>query len=305
MARKIREFGDIEDHYEVLDHIGHGAQADLHLGRDRETGEWVAVKVQREREFESTRTFASLARTISREGRAYQRLISAGSCGTLRLFGAGDYRGHRCIVLEYVDGDLMWDVMNEDRPIREEQTVASIIGQLCETLHDMHDRGFVHRDVKPENIMMEPDGRVRLLDLGLTIGVGKRTPRGCGTIGYAPPEQLDPAPNGVSARADIFALGCLLLEMTVITLPYDGCREGMTCEHPIVLPPHKLDLLPPAFAELALSMVELAPERRPGSVREVYDGLRHLLPRVGGRPPLKPLKAADPTEYYRTRPHRW
>ncbi|MFE4974813.1 serine/threonine-protein kinase [Kitasatospora sp. NPDC056651] len=305
MARQIRNFGDIEDHFEVTEYIGGGAQADLWLAQDLETGERVAVKMQREREFESVRSFAGLARAISREGRSYQRLLSTTPGATLQLFGAGDFRGRRCIVLEYVDGVLLYDVMNRHRPIREQSTVASLIGQLCEALADMHDRDFVHRDLKPENIMLARDGRVRLLDLGLTVRARSRTRHGAGTIGYAPLEQLDAAPEGVTAQADVFALGCLLLELTVLELPYEGSREGMTDENPVVLPPEKLHLLPAPFAALALSMVELRPENRPSSVREVYEHLRPHVPEVRAPRPLKPLRPADPTEYYRTRSHRW
>jgi serine/threonine-protein kinase len=182
--------------------------------------------------------------------------------------------------------------------------VASLIGQLCEILDDVHRKGFVHRDVKPENVMVEHSGRVRLIDLGLAIRSRQGTRYGCGTIEYAPPEQLDATTAGVTAQADIFSLGCLLLELTVMCLPYEGTRAGKTARRPIVMTADRLALVPDPFKALALAMVELAPENRPGSVREVFDSLRRYLPVVNGPRPVKPLEP-DPTEYYRTHPPKW
>ncbi|MFB7471189.1 serine/threonine-protein kinase [Kitasatospora sp. NPDC056184] len=303
MARRVRKFGNIEDHYELVEHIGEGAQGDLYLGQSLKTEERVAIKLQRQRDFQSERSFAELAREITGEG-VFSHLITGDSGGTLQLFGIGDYQDRRCIVLEYVDGVVLYDLMTTSRPIKDVATVASIIGQLCEILDDVHRRNFVHRDLKPENVMVEHSGRVRLIDLGLTVRAHRRTRAGCGTIGYAPLEQLNANPDGVTAQADIFALGCLLLEMTVMELPYAGSRAGLTAEYPVVLPEERLSLVPTPFATLALSMVELAAEKRPTSVREVFEHLRPNLPAADGPRPVKPLRP-DPTEYYRTTPPRW
>ncbi|MFF3003872.1 serine/threonine-protein kinase [Kitasatospora sp. NPDC057940] len=303
MTRRIKKFGEIEDHYELIEHIGGGAQGDLYLAHGLGTGEPVAIKIQREQEFESDRSFAELARELTREG-VFSHLVSDGPGGTLQLFGMGDYQGRRCIVMEYVDGVLLYDLMTNFRPIKDVATVASIIGQLCEILDDVHRKGFVHRDLKPENVMVEHSGRVRLLDLGLSVLARQGTRHGCGTIGYAPPEQLTATADGVTARADVFALGCLLLEMTVMQLPYGGTRTGITAIPPVVLPADRLALVPKPFTALALSMVEFTAEKRPASVREVFECLRPHLPTVDGPRPVKPLRP-DPTEYYRTRPPRW
>ncbi|MFD5751924.1 serine/threonine-protein kinase [Streptomyces sp. NPDC127033] len=303
MARRIKNFGDIEARFELVRHIGEGAQGDLYLAQDLRTDEQVAIKMQKDRGFESERSFAELARELTREG-AYSHLVSEGSNRTLKLFGMGVYHGRRCIVLEYVEGVLLYDLMTKSRPIRDVATVASIIGQLCEILDEIHRKEFVHRDLKPENIMVEHSGRVRLLDLGLAVRARQGTRFGCGTIGYAPLEQLRANSDGITARADVFALGCLLLELTVMQLPYGGSRAGLMADVPVVLPADRREPVPDEFAELALSMVEVAAEKRPASVRAVFDRLRPHLPSVGADRPLKPLRP-DPTEYYRTQPPPW
>ncbi|BAJ32520.1 putative serine/threonine protein kinase [Kitasatospora setae KM-6054] len=303
MTGRFEDPFDIESHYEVLDQISFDTgQGDLYTGRHRKTGEKVALKVQKERQFESTRHFIALGRDLTDEGECTSTLSEVP--GIPRLIGQGVFRGGQCLVMEYVDGVPLYDVVSLFRPVRDTSTVASVIGQFCEVLDDVHRRGYVHRDVKPDNAMLEHSGRLRLLDLGLATPARRRTEYGCGSIGYAPPEQLRSSDDGVTPRADVFSLGCVLLEMTVMRLPYDGTRGGLTAENPVVLPRDRIDAIPKEFAEVALAMVELRPENRPASVREVYEALRSRVPPVDSPAPRKPLRP-DPTEYYRTVPHRW
>ncbi|WAL75570.1 serine/threonine-protein kinase [Kitasatospora sp. YST-16] len=303
MTGSFEDPTDIESHYEILDQVSFDTgQGDLYAGRDRKTGEKVAIKAQKERQFESTQCFAVMGLDLTDEGTHTSALSEVP--GIPKLITQGVFRGRRCLVMEYVDGIPLYDVLSLFRPVRETATVASVIGQLCEVLDDVHQRGYVHRDVKPDNAMLEHSGRLRLLDLGLAMPAHQKTEYGCGTIGYAPPEQLGPNDNGVTPQADVFSLGCVLLEMTVMQLPYDGTRSGITAEDPVVLPRNRIDAVPKEFAEIALAMVELKPENRPASVREVYEELRAHIPPVGSPAPKKPLHP-DPTEYYRSIPHRW
>ncbi|MFJ1756071.1 serine/threonine-protein kinase [Kitasatospora sp. NPDC088134] len=303
MTERSEEIGDIESHYDVLEQISFDTgQGDLYTGRSKLTGEQVAIKAQKERQFESTRHFASLGEELTTEGTHTSYLSEVP--GIPKLIALGDFRGRRCLVMEYVDGPPLSDVVSLFRPVRDPHTVASVVGQLCEILDDVHRLGFVHRDVKLDNVMVEWSGRLRLLDLGMAIDAAVPTEMGCGTMGYTAPEQLGASDSGVTAQADIFALGCILLEMTVMQLPYGGTRSGITAKNPSVLPPDRLAVLPAVFAELALAMVELKPENRPTTVREVYQGLRDQIPVVGSPAPGKPLRP-DPTEYYRSVPHRW
>ncbi|WP_328913032.1 MULTISPECIES: serine/threonine protein kinase [unclassified Streptomyces] len=293
---EIEDLNEIEEHYEVLEQVGDGGQGDLFVGRERKSGRKVALKIQKEREFESENYFRDLANELDAEGTHAREL--ARIPGIPNLFARGHYGSRRCIVMEFVEGTLLFDLLASARPFKV-ATVASVIGQLCEILDAVHRSGLVHRDVKPENVMVEPDGRIRLLDLGLAIRARKKTDRGCGTIGYAPPEQLDANPKGVTPQADIFALGCMLLEMTVMQLPYSGARRRAAQDCP-VLPPERLAKIPAEFTPLALRMVERELWRRPVDVREVFADLRPHLPSLGSRRPAKPLRP-DPTEYYRTR----
>lgn len=288
----FENLNEIEDRYEIIEQVGDGSQGDLFAGRDRRSSRKVAIKIQKERGFESDRYYRLLAEELDSEGDYTHRL--AHIPGIPELLDKGRYEERHCIVLEFVEGTLLSNALASARPLRV-PTVASIIGQLCEILDGVHRGRFVHRDVKPENIMVEPTGRIRLLDLGLAVEANTETCFGSGTIGYAPPEQLDANPAGVTGQADIFALGCMMLEMTVIQLPYSGKRPTLGVP---VLPPDRLAAIPAELHALVLQMVEYEAEHRPANVRDVFACLRPYLPEIGSRPPAKPLRP-DPTEYYR------
>lgn len=294
--RGIEEIGNVEKHYEVLGRVGEGGQGDLFLARDRQSGERVALKLQKARDLGPKSIFQSAGRHLLEEGN--RMMMLTGIQAIPEVIAAGTHRGRQCLVMEFVQGSQLQDVLLAARPVRHPGTVASVIGQLCEILREVHDRNLVHCDLKPENVIVQPDGRLRLLDMGLAITAGEPTCDARGTRGWASPEQSDASDSGLTRRADIFGLGCILLEMTVMRLPYGGLEEWAEQGSP-VLPADRLAKLPPEFASLALWMVRWEAEERPADVREVFDRLRPYLPRLGSQRPSKRLRP-DPTEYYRT-----
>ncbi|MFE5828789.1 serine/threonine protein kinase [Streptomyces sp. NPDC056508] len=297
---EVKEIGDVEKHYEVLDMVGDGGQGDLFLGRDRKSGEKVALKLQKARDLGPESFFHSAGRSLLEEGS--RMTLLKGIQAIPEVIATGTHRGRRCLIVEFVEGRQLQNVLLAARPVRHPGTVASIIGQLCEILWEVHTRDLVHCDLKPENVIVEPDGRLRLIDMGYAITAGEPTEYERGTRGWASPEQSDACPSGLTRRADIFGLGCILLEMTVMRLPYGGLEERAELGGP-VLPADRLEKLPPEFASLALRMVRWEGEERPADVREVFDRIRRYLPQQGSRRPSKRLRP-DPTEYYRTHPPR-
>ncbi|WP_419667567.1 serine/threonine protein kinase [Streptomyces sp. 2-1] len=297
--RQIEEIGNVEKRYEVLDMVGEGGQGDLFLGRDRRSGERVALKLQKARDLGPESYFRSAGSNLLEEGS--RMMMLTGIQEIPEVFATGTHRGRRCLVMEFIEGHQLQDVLLAARPVRHPATVASVIGQLCEILWEVHKQNLVHCDLKPENVIVQPDGRLRLIDMGHAITEGVSTFER-GTRGWASPEQSDECPSGLTRRADIFGLGCILLEMTVMRLPYGGLEERAEPGGP-VLPADKLAELPPEFASLALWMVRWEAEERPADVREVFDRLRPYLPLLGSRRPPRRLRP-DPTEYYRTHPPR-
>jgi serine/threonine-protein kinase len=299
--REIEEIGNVERRYEVLDMFNEGGQGNLFLGRDRRNGKRVALKLQKPRDLGPESLFLSAGEHLVEEGS--RMMMLTGMQAIPEIIATGTHRGRRCLVMEFVEGRQLHDVLFAARPVRHPGTVASIIGQLCEILWEVHKQNLVHCDLKPENVIVQPDGRLRLIDMGLAITAGKPTSYARGTRGWASPEQFDACPaGGLTQQADIFGLGCILLEMTVMRLPYGGLEERAEPGGP-VLPADLLAKLPPEFASLALWMVRWEAKNRPADVREVFDQLRPHLPRLGSLRPPKRLRP-DPTEYYRTYPPR-
>lgn len=298
--REIEEIGNVEKYYEVLSTIGEGGQGDLFLGRDRQSGERVALKLQKTRDLGPESAFRSAGMNLLEEGS--RMALLTGIRAIPEIIASGAHRGRQCLVMEFIEGQQLQNVLLAARPVRHPGTVASVIGQLCEILREVHDQNLVHCDLKPENVIVQPDGRLRLIDMGLAVTAGERTAYARGTRGWASPEQSDACLSGLTRRADIFGLGCILVEMTVMRLPYGGLEERAEPGCP-VLPTDKLAALPAEFASLALRMLRWEAQERPADVREVFDQLRPYLPRFGSRRPPKPLRP-DPTEYYRTHPPR-
>ncbi|MEV7462309.1 serine/threonine protein kinase [Streptomyces rubiginosohelvolus] len=296
--RGIEKIGDVEKHYEVLDMVGDGGQGDLFLARDRRSGERVALKLQKARDLGPESDFHWAGRNLLEEGD--RMMMLSGIQAIPEIIATGTHRGRRCLVMEFVAGRQLQNVLLAARPIKDPGTVASVIGQLCEILREVHDRNLVHCDLKPENVIVQPDGRLRLLDMGHAIMADEPTDYARGTRGWASPEQSDACDQGLTRRADIFGLGCILLEMTVMRLPYGGIEERVAEPGGPVLPADRLAQLPPQFASLALWMVRWEAAERPADVLQVFDQLRPYLPRPGSRRPSKRLRP-DPTEYYRTR----
>ncbi|MDX3086720.1 MULTISPECIES: serine/threonine protein kinase [Streptomyces] len=294
--REIEEIGDVEKRYEVLDMFGDGGQGDLFLGRDRSSGQKVALKLQKARDLGPESAFRSAGMRLVKEG-SHMMMLS-GIQAIPEIIAVGTHRRRRCLIMEFIEGRQLHNVLREARPVKHPGIIASVIGQLCEILAEVHDQNLVHCDLKPENVIVQPDGRLRLIDMGLAVVAGEETDWSRGTRGWASPEQSDACPSGLTRQADIFGLGCILLEMTVMRLPYGGLEELAEAGTP-VLPADKLAELPPEFASLALWMVRYEAAERPANVREVFDRLRPYLPRLGSRRPPKRLRP-DPTEYYRT-----
>ncbi|MGW1431258.1 serine/threonine-protein kinase [Streptomyces sp. NPDC002431] len=298
--REVTRIGNVENRYEVQSAFGEGGQGDLFLGRDRKSGEKVALKLQKARNLGPDSDFYWAGEKLLKEG-SHMAMLT-GIQAIPEILATGTHRGRQCLVMEFVEGRQLHDVLWAARPVRHPEVIASIIGQLCEILWEVHNRNLVHCDLKPENVIVQPDGRLRLIDMGFAVTAGERTEFDRGTLGWASPEQFDTCESGLTPRSDIFGLGCILLEMTVMRLPYGGLEERAAPGSP-VLPADRLAQIPPEFASLALRMVRWNAEDRPADVREVFDDIRRYLPRPGMERPSKRLRP-DPTEYYLTHPPR-
>jgi eukaryotic-like serine/threonine-protein kinase len=248
--------------YEVVRPLGHGAMATVDLAHDVELDRPVAVK----RLAENLARDDDLRRRFLREPRLAARLAHP---NVVRVFDVGEDEGRPFIAMEYVDGETLAElVARRGRlPVRE---AASLGAQMCAGLAAAHAAGLVHRDVKPQNLLLGTDGVLKLGDFGIAVGNGgtQLTLAGTvlGTAGYLAPEQA--RGERVTAAADLYAVGAVLYELltgeparNTVSLAELGSEDGSR-------PPDLAARVPDAPAELVAAVDECLsphPRDRPAS----------------------------------------
>ncbi|MDK9500340.1 serine/threonine-protein kinase [Streptomyces katrae] len=277
----------------VREFLGAGAEAQVYRAIERETDHEVALKFQFARGHETVRTYRGDGENLAHA--AHLGMLLADVRGVPEVFWHGRHGERHCLATEFVDGISVEEAICKARPVRCVATLAATLGQICETLSAMHDSGLVHCDLKPENLLIGArNDLLHILDLGSAEFIGR--PFRGGTSGYAAPENLDQL-GPVSARADVFSLGCVLIEMTTMKLPYGG-QEGRPEAGLAPLPAADAALIPTRLRDLALRMVAYDPDHRPRDARAVLAELAPLLPRLGDPRPVKAWDP-DPTARYR------
>ena len=194
-------------HFEVIEAIGAGGMATVLKARDLELGRIVALKILPP---DSARDPDSVTR-FKQEGRAAAKLDHD---NVARVFFCGEDKGLHFIAFEYVEGVTLRALIDQSGTVPPADCIRYLL-QLAAGLQHASDRGVIHRDVKPSNIVVTPDGRAKLIDMGLARQQGSHSVNGgitqsgmtLGTFDYISPEQaLDP--RSVDVRSDIYSLGC-------------------------------------------------------------------------------------------------
>ena len=210
------------ERYEIGGVLGRGGMAEVHRGRDLRLGREVAVKVLRQ----------DLARDPSfqvRFRREAQAAASLNHPAIVAVYDTGEDRGATgatpYIVMEYVEGDTLRDVLRREGPLPPERAMA-LAADICGALDFSHRNGIVHRDVKPGNVMITPQGTVKVMDFGIARAVSDSaatmtsTAAVIGTAQYLSPEQA--RGEGVDARSDVYSMGCMLYELVTGAPPFTG-----------------------------------------------------------------------------------
>ena len=252
-----------EDRYQPGDPIGRGGMATIYRARDMQTGRIVAIKVLRE----DYSTDAKFVQRFQREAKAASTLQHP---NIVQVYDYGQTDGNYYIVMELVEGtDLRrylrsLRVLDIDRAIIIAHSVALGLGAA-------HRRGIVHRDVKPQNVLVGRDGSIKLTDFGIvsvyTEIDDKRlatTGMTLGTVQYFPPEQVQG--DIISPAADVYSLGIVLYEMLTGRPPFDGDTPVAVAMQHIQdqpTPPSQLNPnIPLALEEIILRCLEKVPEIR-------------------------------------------
>src|ERR1700716_220494 len=257
----------LAERYEILELLGQGGMGAVYKARDTELGRLVALKLIR----------ADLASNPEILLRFKQELILARDVthrNVIRIFDLGQAKGFKFITMEFVEGRDLRAVLRERGKLPPEETVR-IIAQVCRALESAHAAGVVHRDLKPQNIMLDGNDRVYVMDFGIahSLETPGMTQTGAlmGTPEYMSPEQAKG--EKVDARSDLFALGIIFYEMltgispfkadTAMAMMFKRTQERAT-------PLSQLNLgVPAVISDIVSKCLEIKTEERYQSAREV------------------------------------
>jgi serine/threonine protein kinase len=275
-------------HYVFLEKIGHGGMGAVFRARHRMMKRDVAVKLILPHRLGSREVIERFRREVATSAQLEHPRI-------VRAYDAGETNGVHWLAMELVDGQDLATVIRENGPMACEQAVACIV-QAADALAFAHDRGIIHRDIKPGNLLLDKSGNLKVLDLGLAITQSPdetpltRPGQMMGTVDYIAPEQ---ARNGraADARSDIYALGMTLWTLLTDTVPYAGSQAAKLLAHLHQPAPDLLKVCPTAPAALVQAyqkMVAKDPQHRFQTMREVEQLLSSI---VGPPSPSTPIQA--------------
>lgn len=204
----------IADRYEVVSHIGQGGMADVFLAVDTILNRQVAIKILRA-------DLSTDAVSILRFEREAQAAAALAHPNIVEIYDVGDYKGHHYIVMEYVTGKTLKQVIRSRGPLVNEEAV-DIMKQLCSAISEAHSRGIIHRDIKPQNVIVKADGSIKILDFGIATAKGSmqltQANNVMGSVHYLAPELAKG--EAASPQSDIYALGIVLYEMLAGDVPF-------------------------------------------------------------------------------------
>ena len=261
--------------YEIRAILGTGGAGVVYKALDRELGEVVALKTLH-------------ADAVAHDPAAIERLKSEirlarriSHRGVVRTYDLGASDGTYFLTMEYVSGTTLSDLLDRDKRLPTE-AVFPIAKQLARALSVAHEQGIVHRDIKPQNIMLLADGTLKVMDFGIARLAVRRTRAltqagmAVGTPGYMAPEQL--MDGDVDQRADLYACGAVLYECITGTLPYDPSNPALMIGRivsgaPIAAPHEVVPATPRALSAIVMRLLASEAERRTSSADVLYDEL--------------------------------
>ena len=272
----IKKKGDVIDGYRVLAEIGRGAASVIYLVQEIKTKQiWALKQVEKQtdkdqRFLDQAEEEAKVAQTINHPGiRKIKKVIKKGSFLAVKeLF----------LVMEFVDG-----ISLEKHPPETFEAAVDIFHQTALALSAMHEAGYVHADMKPNNIVISEDGSIKVIDLGQSCPIGTVKPRIQGTPDYIAPEQVHRRP--ITPLTDVYNFGAtmywvLTRQHVPTALAKGDSLMGSLDDNLIAKPTRTIELNPrilPKLDEIVMQCVEVQEKDRPKSMHEVADRLNLIL----------------------------
>ncbi|MFD4959794.1 Stk1 family PASTA domain-containing Ser/Thr kinase [Microbacterium sp. NPDC058389] len=271
----------VDGRYRVRARIARGGMATVYVATDLRLERRVALKVMHSHLSDDS-VFQS---RFIQEARAAARLADP---HVVNVFDQGQDGDMAYLVMEYLPGITLRELLREQRRLTVPQAI-SILDAVLSGLAAAHKAGIVHRDVKPENVLLAEDGRIKIGDFGLARATTANTASGAqllGTIAYLAPELV--TRGTADARSDIYAIGIMLYEMLTGEQPYKGEQPmQIAFQHAtdsVPRPSVKNPGVPEPLDELVLWATEKSPEERPVDAREMLNRLREIERELGVAP---------------------
>lgn len=263
----------IQDRYEIIGKIGSGGMADVYKAKDHKLNRFVAIKVMKP-EFRDDKAFITKFRTEAQSagGLEHPNIVN--------VYDVGEDHGVYFIVMELVEGITLKDYIEKKRRLSAREA-TSIAIQVSMGLEAAHNKNIVHRDIKPQNIIISTDGKVKVTDFGIARAASSQTmsATAVGSVHYISPEQ---ARGGYcDTRSDIYSFGVTLYEMMTGKVPFEGDNTVTVAlahlEEPMERPSAVNPSVPVSLEKIILKCTQKKPEYRYGSMGEVIEDLRRAL----------------------------
>ena len=260
--------------YQIIRKLGAGAMATVYLAKQISLDRFVAIKVLPRRYSDN----ADFIERFQKEGRAAAKLNDPNIVAAYDVGNSGD---HHYFVMEFVDGETVYDRITANKRFDEAEAIL-VTQQVSSALTHAHERGFIHRDIKPKNIMISRDGVVKLADLGLARAMSDKDAaeaeagKAFGTPFYISPEQIRGKVD-IGPQADIYGLGATLYHMVTGRVPFKGKNPSDVMyrhlKEPLVPPDHVNPAVSSGLAQIIEMMMAKNPGDRYRSAKELSEDL--------------------------------
>lgn len=263
----------LSDRYEILSKVGAGGMSDVYKAKDHILSRFVAIKVLKQ-EFSEDSSFVTKfrAEAQSAAGLEHPNIVN--------IYDVGSENGLYYIVMEYVEGITLKTYIEKKGHLSFKES-ASIAIQVARGIESAHNKNIIHRDIKPQNIIISTEGKVKVTDFGIAKATSSNTISSdvMGSVHYASPEQ---ARNGfVDGRSDIYSLGIVMFEMVTGRVPFDGeTTVAVALQHlqeEIARPSKYAPDLPISFEKIILKCTQKTPDRRYQTIEELLADIRRSL----------------------------
>ncbi len=263
----------IADRYEIIDKIGAGGMSDVYRAKDHILGREVAIKILKQ-EFSEDATFVAKFRSEAQSAAGLEHP------NIVNIYDVGSENGMYFIVMEYVEGITLKTYIEKKGQLNFKEAISIAI-QVGRGIEAAHQKGIIHRDIKPQNIIISTEGKVKVTDFGIARAASSNTIHAdvMGSVHYSSPEQ---ARNGfVDGKSDIYSLGIVMYEMVTGRVPFDGDNTvAIAIQHlqeEMVAPSAYAPDLPISLEKIILKATMKKADRRYATISDMLVDLKKSL----------------------------